>query len=231
MDLPKDIQDKINKVHADVDHRLAVAHRHLVTDITGNISFAFSISAPRDVLTEHERAQSICFVTRYDALPEFSRINVVRREEGLFVSNLTEMRAVLNEYRSIIQNKKDSIHYKHIHKFVRDKLLNEDDSKDLSITANHQERGDITKEFCKALDERSKAIRSLIKYSEFSYIYNGILQHSDQATSHRFLEDYSSGEINYIFMYHALIASNIKYLLGWHYRLFNVLTFPKIGPL
>ncbi len=231
MEKPQKIQDKIDKVNKDVKYRLEVAHRHIEMNLEGEVSFRYEISGPRDVLTEHERAQSICFVTRYDALPEFTAVQISKNNDEYYASNFSEMRAVLNEYRSIIQNKKDSIYYNRIHKFVRDKLLNEDHSKDLSIVAIHKNDGDITKDFCKYLDQHAKAIKSLLRYSEFSYIYNGILQHSDQATSHRFLEEYASGKINYVFMYHALIASNIKSLLRWHYKLFNTLTFPKLGPL
>lgn len=231
MAIPKEIIEKIDAVNARVEHRMQVAEEHLITELKGSINFRYSISAPRDILTEDERAQSICFVTRYDALPEFGRLQIEERQGSFYAANFYEMRGLLNEYRSIIQNKKDSIHFQKIHRFVRDKLLNQDHSQDLSIKVTHENDGDITDEFLDLINENIKAIKSLIKYSDFGYIYNGILQHSDNKTSHRFLTEYASGELNYVFMYHALIASNIKILMRWHYRLFGALTFPVLGPL
>lgn len=231
MDAPKEIQDKLNEVSEEVERMLQIAHGHFETDISGPISFKYTISAPRDVLTDFERAQSVCFVTRYDALPVFEKINIVEEQGSYYFGNFHEVRYLLNEYRSIIQNKTDSIHFQHIHRFCRDKLLNNDHSKDLSITVEHSDRGDITQEFIKVLNEHYKAIRSLVNQCEFGYIYNGILQHSDHRYSHRFWEEYSSGKANYVFAKHALIASNIKMLLGWHYRLFSAMTFPKLGAL
>jgi len=231
MDAPVEIKEKFDRVTQDVDEILRIAHQHFKTDIDGQISFSFTISAPRDVLTDFERAQSVNFVTRFDSLPVFQEIKIREENGKYFLNNLDEIRHVLNEYRSIIQNKKDSIHFQQIHKFCREKLLNNDHAKDLSITVNHATRGDVTHEFAQVLDEHYKVIKSIIKHCEFGYIYNGILQHSDHRHTKRFWEEYVSGEINYVFAKHALLASNIKILLSWHYKLYSVLTFPRLGGL
>jgi len=231
MEVPQEIQEKFDSINQDVERILEIAHNHLETDVSGEISFKYTISAPRDVLTDFERAQSVCFVTRYDALPTFKSVSIQEQNGRFYFGNFNEARYVLNEYRSIIQNKKDSIHYQKIHRFCRDKLLNDDHSKDLSIEVTHKDKGDITDEFAKSLDEQYKAIKSIIKHCEFGYIYNGILQHSDHRFTDRFWKEYSSGEVNYIFAKHALILGNIKMLMEWHYRLFSVMTFPKLGPL
>ncbi|WP_028114878.1 hypothetical protein [Ferrimonas kyonanensis] len=225
------IEEKLDIVRMDVDRIVALAHAHLKTDISGGISFRYEISAPRDVLTDFERAQSICFVARFDALPTIESVNVNEVNGKFYLNNVSEIRSALNEYRSIVQNKKDSIHYQKIHKFCREKLLNADHSKDLSITVNHESRGDITQEFAKYLDESCKAIRTIINHCEFGYIYNGILQHSDHRFSSRFLEEYSSGEANYTFIKHAFILGHIRELLSWHHRLYSALTFPKLGAM
>ena len=231
MGVPLDISEKLDVVTQDIHRILEVANSHLVTDITGEINFTFTISAPRDVLTDFERAQSVCFVSRYEALPVFKKISITEDNGRCHFGNIHDARHVLNEYRSIIQNKKDSIHYQKIHRFCREKLLNDDHSKDLSIVVNHKDRGDITLDFAKSLDEQAKAIKSIIRHCEFDYIYNGILQHSDHRYTKRFWDEYSSGEINYTFAKHALIAGNIKVLMEWHHRLFSVMTFPKLGPM
>lgn len=230
-ELPEDIQAKFNAMHAEVDHILKLAHQHIKTDISGKISFKFTSSAPRDYFTDYERAQSICFIARYELLPIFENADIHMNNGKYFLKNYSEARYVLNEYRPIVQNEKDSIYYQKVHKLCREKLLNNDPSKGLSITVKHKDRGDITSEFATYLGENCKAIKSIIKNCEFSYIYNGILQHSDHKFTKRFLKEYSSGVTNYVFMKHALIVSNVKFLLSEHYRLLNVLIFPKLGPL
>ncbi|WP_427981809.1 hypothetical protein [Agarivorans sp.] len=231
MEQRRKIEEKLEAVRVDVERIVSLAKAHLKTDISGGISFKYEISAPHEVLTDFERAQSICFVARFDALPTIASVDINEIYGKFYLNNFSEMRSVLNEYRSIVQNKKDSIHYQKIHRFCREKLLNTDHSKDLSITVDHENRGDITQEFAKHLDESYKAIKSLIQHCEFSYIYNGILQHSDHRFSIRFLEDCSSGEANYIFIKHAFVLGHIRDLLSWHYRLYLALTFPKLGAM
>ncbi|NIA06148.1 MAG: hypothetical protein GWP14_00665 [Actinobacteria bacterium] len=229
--LPAVIQEKFDEMHDEVGHVVNIAFQYLVTNIPGPIGFTYTSSAPMPLLTKYEQAQSVCFVTKYHCLPTFERADIREKNGTYSFGNSPEARYVLNEYRSIIQNRNDSVYYQKLHKFCREKLLNNDKQKGLSIMVTQGDERDVTREFAQSLDERYKAIKSLIKQCEFAYIYNGILQHSDHQFSARFWKEYASGKINYVFMKHALIASNIKGLLEWHYRLFNVLTFPKLGPL
>ncbi|NQZ85836.1 MAG: hypothetical protein HRU03_09010 [Nanoarchaeales archaeon] len=231
MEIPVEIQNKFNTVFKEVENIIETANKNYKTKIPDTIRFQYEISAPRNVLTDFERAQSICFITRYDSLPEFTKGNIEEKNGFYYFDNYHDIRYLLNEYRCIIQNKKDSIYFQKINKFCRDKLLNEDHSKDLSIKVNHSEQGDITHNFLKFLDENCKVIRSLINQCEFDYLYNGILQHTDHKYTDRFLEEYTSGKINYVFTKHALIAQNIKILMRWYYRLFSALILPKLGPL
>jgi len=229
--IPPKIKARVNELNEDVRQIIEIAHKELQTDVSGELDFRFITWAPKEILTDYERAQSVCFITRYNELPMFKRVLIEENNGSYYFGNIHEARHVLNEYRSIIQNKKDSIHYDRVHRFCRKKLLNNDPSEDLSIIVNHKDRGDITQEFSKSLDEKLKAIKSILKHSEFGYIYNGILQHSDHKYTERFWEEYTSGDINYVFAKHALIISHIKPLMEWHYRLFSVMTFPQLGPL
>ncbi len=201
------------------------------TVISGRYSFHFKFSGGRDILTDFERAQSICFISRYESLPKFKKLKIAKINGKYVFENLWEARSVLNEYRPIIQNKKDSVYYCNVHKVCREKLLNTDSLKDLSITVNHLQDGDITIKFSRFLNEQCKAIKTILARCEFDYIYNGILQHSDQKFTNRFKEEYSSGEINYVFIKHALIVDKIKILLEDHYGLLKHLTSPSLGPL
>ncbi len=226
-----EIESKFDNIQEEIGSIVKMADDTLLTEVSGLISFEYQHSAIGDFLTDFERAQSICFVTRYETLPVFDKAKAIERNGKYFLGNYTFVRHVLNEYRPIIQNQKDSVYYKHIHRFCREKLINRNPSKGLSITIDHKDKGDITESFFKALDEKCKAIKLILKKCEYEYIYNGILQHSDHKFTERFLEEYNSGEINYIFIKHAHLLVYIKDLLNWHYRLLNAMTFPKLGPL
>lgn len=228
---PLEIESRFKKVHEEAQHILDSAFTVAKTDLPEKISFEFVSSAPRDILTDFERAQSVFFITRYEALPTITNINIVEKDGKYFLANFPYVRYVLNEYRPIILNQKDSVYFGNIHKFCRQKLSNKDHSKDLSIKVHSIQGDDITDIFMKILDEKIKVIKRIIKHCEFDYIYNGILQHSDHRFTKRFLKDYISGEINYIFVKYAQLLEAIKELLVWHYKLINILTFPKMGSL
>src|SRR5438270_11428134 len=90
---------------------------------------------------------------------------------------------------------------------------------------------DVTALYSKWLTENKRAITAVITNLEFSYLYNGILQHSDTSLSKRYLSDYASVELNYLLWKHVRVLGFIKSLLGPYYKMMNVLTFPKLGPL
>ncbi len=229
--IPVPLQNKFKELTAEVNQVVERAEKVRQTIISGSISLRYEAQIPRDVLTEHERAQSVCFVTRYESLPVLENISIGEYNGKFYVNNIDYVRHVLNDYRAIIQNKKDSVYYQKIHKFCREKLVNRDITRDLVITVHHDKDGDISKIFTKCLDEQCKAIRAILDNSNFAYIYNGILQHSDHNFTKRFLEEYSSGTINYTFIKHAQLLGYIKDRLYWHYKLLNSITFPKMGPL
>lgn len=228
--IPADIQAKFDAINKDIVRIIEKGCSELTTKIPEKISLKYQTSAPRDVLTDFERAQSICFVTKYESLPIVNGVNIVDHKGKYFPNNIDDIKHVLNEYRPIIQNQGDSVHYQKIHDWCH-KKLSTDPTKDLSITAEQESGKDVTAEFRACLNERARAIRKILSECEFSYIYNGILQHSDHKYTERFWREYVNGELNYTFIKHATILGEIKDLLNWHYRLFNVLTLPKMGPL
>lgn len=229
-DIPADIQAKLDALNASIERIIKKGHAELTTTINGKISLQYESSAPRDILTDFERAQSVCFVTKYESLPVVDSITIVEHEGKYFPNNIDYIRHVLNEYRPIIQNQDDSVHYQKIHAFCHSKL-GANPKTNLSITVEHEDGRDVTSDFKVNLGQRNRAIRKMIEECEFDYIYSGILQHSDHRFTQRFWKEYTSGELNYIFMRHAKILEEIRDLLLWHYRVFHFLTFPKMGPL
>lgn len=228
--IPVRIVARLNQIKDEASFLLEEATKIQITKLK-QIQFRYHQRAEKPILSDYERAQSVCFIAKYDSLPEFDGVFITEDDGGYRFENLNFMRHILNEYRPIIQNQNDSIYFNHIHKFVREKLINDDPSLDLVLDVMDGDGNDVTGEFIKILDERIKSIRLILNKLEFKYIYNGILQHSDHEHTDRFWEEYYSGEINYIFLKHVTLLNPIKEMLYWHYRIINLHTFPKLGSL
>jgi hypothetical protein len=231
--LPFEIQKKLNALDEEVKEIISCAHSHLKTTINSKLSLKFSGQGGRDILTEYERAQAICFSIKYQSLPRFNnRLTIEQHRQGkYFPKNIDSIRHILNEYRPLIQNQKDSVHYSNIHSFCLKKLSTQDNQQDLIIRALDSSGNDLTITLTKGLNERKMAIGKVLAQCEFNYLYNGILQHSDKKFSEKFLADYTSGNLHYLFIKHAKILPYIRDLLEWHYFIFENLTFPSMGSL
>jgi len=231
-DLPKSIQKKLNDILKQTNSIFDEADAKKKTEISGKIHFRYEQSAPKDILSDLERAQSACFISRYEHLPTLKNtLNIFEHKGKFFLKDIPFLRHMLNEYRSIICNQRDSVYYAKIHRFCYEKLMNKDKSKDLSIIVYHEKNENITDLFVKNLSEKIRSIRLILQKSEFGYIYNGILQHSDHRYTKRFCKEYNSGELNYIFIKHGMLLNYIRKCLKWHYTILNQLTFPILGPL
>jgi hypothetical protein len=228
--IPERISERIESIKDEAEKLLFNVSSVQQTKLA-RASFKFHQCSPKDILSEFERAQSVCFVTKYESLPELEGVFITQKGGIYNFENLSFIRHILNEYRSIIQNQNDSIYYQNIHKFIREKLVNKDPSKGLVLSVIDEDKNDVTETFRRYLDERIKSVRLILRGCEYGYIYNGILQHSDHEYTDRFLNEYHSGEINYVFLKHALLLGPIKETLLWHYRVINFLTFPKLGSL
>ena len=104
----QDIEQRIKNLNEEVQQLVDDADSHVTEVIEGKISFRYEISTPRDVLTPYERAQSLCFVTKYDSLPDPEPIEIGEHKGRFYPNNIDAFRHLLNEYRPIIQNKDDS---------------------------------------------------------------------------------------------------------------------------
>jgi CRISPR/Cas system-associated endoribonuclease Cas2 len=226
-----EIKNKLYSLQKEVEQIIVNSVSIQQTSINSKISFEFEHSGPSNILNDDERAMSICFISRYEHLPMINSIGISEIEDNFYVYNVGELRHVLNEYRTIILNEQDSIYFYKINNFCRKKLINNDPSMDLSINVRNESGEIINDSIINILNERAKSIKAILRLCDFHYIYNGILQHSDHRFTKRFLEDYHSGQLNYLFIKHALLCGYIKEFLSMHYRIINFLTFPKLGPL
>jgi hypothetical protein len=228
--IPARIIERMHVIKIEVESLIKSSTTHQRTTLD-KIQFQFHQSASKPLLSEFERALSVCFVAKYESLPKLDGVMVTEENGQYHFENLHQMRHIINEFRTIISNQSDSIYYQKIHKFIRGLLTNNDPSKDLVVDVLDENGKNVTDIFIKILDERIKSSRTIIENSDYKYIYNGILQHSDHEYTDRFWDEYMSGEINYVFLKHALILNPISDLLKWHYRIINSLTFPKLGNL
>ena len=231
--LPASIQRRLATLQKGIDQVILRAQGLLITRPPGRISFIFKNRSARDVLTPKERAQSISFVTRFEHLPAEDPVTVkiVERKGEWYVGNMAYLRHALNEFRPLIQNEKDSVYYKKIHRVWYGMLMLDDASKGTTIRATDVQNNDVTPIFTQWLRERNQAITYVLKPLDYKYLYNGILQHSDIAYSERFVKDYTSGELNYILWKHVHMLAFIRSMLKPYNVLISSLTSPKLGHL
>lgn len=229
--LPDDVRGRLQSTFDEVDLVHAEVIKIQKTKFQGKVSFRYKHSAPIPVMSLFERAQSVCFIAKYENLPSFKGIEMLEHNKRFFLRNIDFVRHVLNEYRPIVQNQKDSIYYSHVHKYCYGRLQNRDSDTGLSVSVFNEEDEDVTNVFVAMLGEKNRAVKYIIENCEFDYLYNGILQHSDNRYTKRFWEEYSNGRINHIFIKHASLLGTIKSCLMLHYQILNQLTFPKLGPL
>ncbi|MFQ5715387.1 MAG: hypothetical protein ACE5GU_15295 [Candidatus Scalinduaceae bacterium] len=229
--LPDKIKEKLDSLNQEIAQIDTGALNIIQTKIDEPVSFIFKNNTIGDFLSDYERAQSISFVSRFENLPVLKTTHIINHQNNYYLKNIAYIRHILNEYRSIIHNECDSVYYQNVHNLCFKMLNLGDPQEGTTINAVNIKDEDITHKIIKCLREYNKAIKFVLRPLEFDYIYNGILQHSDEKLSKRFTKDYMSGELNYIFWKHAYLLGLIKELLAPYYKILSFLSFPKIGPL
>lgn len=229
--IPERIVKRLEALETDLQAVLSKAAEELVTQLPGPLSFRYEHSAPSDILTVEERAQSVSFTTRYENLPTEFSVQLVQQGERWYIGNLPFLRHALNDFRPIIQNQSDAVFYRKIHQVWYQMLLRTSSKEGMTIRALDNQDRDVTPIFARWVGERQRAIGIVLGALEYDYLYNGILQHSYVRFSQRFLKDYVSGELNYLFWKHVDALGFIRDMLVPYYTLINVVTFPKLGAL
>jgi len=241
--LPDHIQARFSDIDAEVQKLVAKARSLFVTELPGRISFRLTHSGVGDMLSVEERAQSVSFITRYDHLPEEVAIDLANDDGTWHIQNLWVLRHILNDFRPIIQNQKDSVFYQNVHNVWYRMLRRNEDRSGMRIRVYDETHGlspseletrpelEVAAVYAQYLGEHNQATRALLNEFEYGYLYNGILQHSDHRYSKRFFADYTSGELNYLFVKHVRPLGVIKTLLAPYYQLMTALVFPSLGPL
>ena len=231
MEIPEQIATKLSANEAMAISVIKKAESLILEFPVEKISLTYESSAPTDVLTPEERAQSMVFVFRYDHLPEINHLTIGERHGRYFINEIDDIRAAVNEYRTIFFNQRDPIYFGRISNVYRDKLLNRDPRNGLSITARDEAENDVTLGYVSHLDSLKKSIHAVIRESDFDYIFNGVLQHSDGHHARRLIQDYTEGTLNYVLLRNLTYAQHIKHMFKEHYRVITALSFPRMGGL
>jgi hypothetical protein len=230
--LPTHVQNRLGDLDREVQDIITNAQRNFVTEIPRRLAFNMtSALGCGDLMTPYERAQSVSFVTRYEHLADNVQVHLVETDGSWRIGNLWVLRHVLNDFRPIIQNQRDSVYYARVHSTWFQMLRRSDPSQGLVVRVIADNGDDVTGPYSKWLNENKRAISAVLNGLEFGYLYNGILQHSDADLSTRFLTDYVSGDLNYLLWKHIRVLGFIRSLLGPYHLLMSVLTFPSLGGL
>ena len=233
MEMPSTIREKLERCENEA-HTILQDAATLITDFdTSLIGFRVSSSAPRPLMSHVEQAQSLAFIVRYQHLPELHSFTAGRDPKtGLYYLNeIDQVRAALNEYRTIFYNKNDGISYGVITNLYQRAFTLGDPDASMRIEALSSSGDDHSQDYLEHLLSRKKAIRAAISDSDFDYIFNGVLQHSDNKFAMQMVKDYTDGSLAYLLLKNLLIAQGLKDLLTEHFKVINVLNFPRMGAL
>lgn len=167
------------------------------------VSFEFINNSGNNIATNYEWAEITSFFSHIESGVNFTPDSDNLKEKA---------KLVLNEMRPVLFNKSDSIHYEKIMNIIK-QMINGNHKTKTIINAVDSDGNYINKEYIQVLRTLERYIEATISKSDFDYVCNRLLQHSDLKYQERFLQDHRDGAIPYILIKNAIIASCIANLL------------------
>jgi len=229
--LPQKVQRELKKVNREVDQVILNTFPESPFTPEDRIAFHFSGVSSNDVLTDNERAQSISFIIHFENLPSDYPVKFQVTDGKCHISNIGNLRAALNEFRPLLQNQKDLIHYQRVHNDWCKMLRRTNPQEGTCIRVIDIMNNDVTQKYIAHLNAHRQAISVTLGKLEFGFLYNGILQHSDKKYSKRFLDEYTSGKLDYVLLKHYYTLPYFRDCLSPYYDLLKMLTSPQRGHL
>ena len=148
-------------------------------------------------------------------------LKVVRRPERYKVYiDLSIYESLLNSIRCIIYLEKDVIYYKKILKAYKRAISGHD--KDWNIEAlDEGKTKSISSNVIRSFDQTLQLINEILKDKDFDYVYNGVLQHSDEKYHERYIKDNESGMLPYTLYKCSILAEFIRSILLTDTKIFD----------
>jgi hypothetical protein len=233
MDIPPPILKRLVDCESEARSILAQA-AELITDFDyAKVGFKVTAASPLPIMPFNLPAQSLTFVIRYDHLPEHSEFTAGRHPQSnlYYLNEIDLIRAALNEYRTIFFNQQDGIYYRTITNTYQRVFLSELPHSSMKYSAVDKDGIDHSELYLKHLSSRRKAIQRAIELSDFPFIFNAVLQHSDDKQALEMVKSYTDGSLAYTLLKNFIIAQGLKDFLKEHYRVIRALNFPAMGPL
>ena len=233
MDIPLPIREKLERCEADA-HEILEEADALITDFdTSLVGLRISSSAPLPLMKWADQSRSLAFIVRFEHLPELHSFVAGRHPKTghYYLNEIDQIRAALNEYRTIFFNQKDGIYFGAITNLYQKAFSRDDPNATMRIEALTRDDRDLSHDYLEHLKSRKNAIRTAIQRSDFDYVFNGVLQHADDRFAMQMVKDYTDGSLAYLLLKNLLVAQGLKEFLSEHYKVINALNFPKMGPL
>jgi hypothetical protein len=232
MEIPAPILERLLICESEAQTILKEASQHITDFDCASVGFRVISTLPLPLMPLELQAQSLTFIVRFDHLPEIHDFTAGHHPNGSYYLNeIDKIRAALNEYRTIFFNEKDGVYFGRIAKLYQHSFIKEPPRSSMRFFAIDRQNNDHSADFFAHLKSRCKAIRHAINRSDFDFIFNGVLQHSDGQHAMRMVNAYTDGSLNYILLKNFIIAQGLKDFLKEHYRLINTLNFPMMGSL
>ena len=233
MEIPPEILKRLRSCEAEALGILKDAGLLITGFDPARVGFRVTSSSPLPLMPFELQAQSLTFIIRYDHLPELNNFVAGRHPRtGLYYLNeIDSIRAALNEYRTIFFNNKDGIYYGRITNLYQQAFVPDPTGARMRFDAINANHVDQSADFLEHLKSRKKAIQHTIAQSDFDFIFNGVLQHSDGTHSMRMVKAYTDGSLAYTLLKNLILAQGMKDFLREHYRVINTLNFPSMGSL
>ena len=124
-----------------------------------------------------------------------STIRINQQNGKYMIEELYLYKSALNDMRTMIFNNDDSIYFNKIHCIILKWLKNKDSELGIKLTITDNNGIDITEHFIKVLNSQHKIINKLVNSSDLPFLYNAVLQHTDNKDMKRFITEYSNGMI------------------------------------
>lgn len=128
---------------------------------------------------------------------------------------------ILNSCREILFNEGEKLFYRNILGMYKKALSGHD--KDWQLEAFDEEGNNISNQVVRSYIQEEKIFNSTISKGDFDFIYNSVLQHSDERFRERYIREVKSGELFFSLYKSALLAEKIREIMVLDTDCFDVI--------